>query len=500
MNFFSTIFSNIPFLILCIYIGGLFAISAYASKLSKGSSSDFLLAGRKMSSPLVAVSVAGLAIGAAATVGVAESAYNMGLAAGWYNAAWAAGALMMGLLAAGRYRQLGVATLPELFDRVFGKQSRLISAFALLIVLMMITSLQYLAGGAILSALLPEFFDFKSGMLVSAVVFIGIALIGGLWSSGLSNLLSVALIYFGVIIATVITVSKSGGITAIASQLPPSNHWFSLQGTLPMATLIGWFVVMITQGLSAQGPVQIACSAKDASAARKGFIWGALIVFPTGFFCAILGMAARVQFPDLLPTLALPQVILALPPLIAGIVLAALWAADVSTACTILMGASTLFTQDIFKGFIRPESSDQVIAKISRLSVAAIGIITLVLAFHASNIVQTMMISLSLTTAFTLVFLMVLFKPEWCRKSSAFWTTLVGIVGLAAWQFAPAVPRFFANHLPFFSHPIYLEWLLCTLTFFVVPLFDSRRVQVPLVPEIEEERVVLPHTSTSLGS
>lgn len=488
MNLLSSIFSNIPFMILCLYIAGLFAISMYAKKLSQGGgSSAFLLAGRQLTSPLVAVSVAGLAVGAASTVGVAESAYNSGLAAGWYNGAWAAGALVMGVVAAGKYRRLGISTLPELFDRVFGKESRLISAISLLIVLMMITSLQYLAGGAILSTLLPEFFTFQTGMLVSAVVFIGIALIGGLWSSGLSNILSVALIYFGIIIATIMTVIKSGGIANLSAQLPAGDHWFSFQGNLPMAALIGWFVVMITQTLSAQGPVQIACSAKDTGAAKKGFIWGAAIIFPIGFLCAILGMAARVQFPDILPTLALPQIILALPPVVAGIVLSALWAADVSTACTILMGASTLFTQDIFKRFLAPDTDEKGLLKVSRLSVAAIGIITLILAFHASDIVKTMMIGLSLTTAFTLIFLMVIFKPEWCRRSSAFWTTLVGLAGLAAWQFIPAIPLFFKTTLPFFNHPIYFEWFLCTATFFSVPLFDKRRVSLHGSVEANDE-------------
>ena len=52
-----------------------------------------------------------------------------------------------------------------------------------------ITSLQYMAGGAILSSLLPNIFTFKTGMIMSAVVFIGITLIGGLWSSGLEALI-----------------------------------------------------------------------------------------------------------------------------------------------------------------------------------------------------------------------------------------------------------------------------------------------------------------------
>ena len=105
-----------------------------------------------------------------------------------------------------------------------------------------------------------------------------------------------------------------------------------------------------------------------------------------------------------------------------------------------------------------------------------IGIFTLILASQASEIVKTMMIGLSLTTAFTLVFLMLMFKPTWCRKGSAFYTTLVGIIGLACWLIFPAVPLFFKTQLPFFNHPIYMEWILCTVTFFLVLIFDKRPI------------------------
>ena len=484
MNSLSSVFTNIPFLILCIYILLLFGISIYAKKRSEGSATNFLLAGRKLGTFLVTVSVAGLAIGAASTVGVAESSYKMGISAGWYNGAWAAGALVMGLVGAAKYRKLGVSTLPELFERHFGRESRLISAIALLIVLMMIASLQYIAGGAILSTMLPDIFSFRDGMFVSAIVFIAISLIGGLWSSGLSNIVSVALIYFGVIAATIVTVSGVGGFSGLASKLPAGQPWFSLKGTFPIATLIGWFVVMITQALTAQGTVQIACSAKDEKSARNGYIGAAIVIFPIGFLCAIMGMVARVQFPDVAPTLALPHVIMSLPPLLAGLILSALWAADVSTACTILMGSSTLFTQDIYKRFVEPQASEKKIFQISRLSVLLIGLFTLYLAFQAEEIVKTMMIGLSLTTAFTLIFLMLLFKPTWCRQGSAFWTNLVGIIGLAAWQLVPAVPAFFKTYLPFFTHPIYLEWFICGIAFFLVALLDKRPI---LSPERLEE-------------
>mgnify|MGYP000677096517 FL=1 len=118
-----------------------------------------------------------------------------------------------------------------------------------------------------------------------------------------------------------------------------------------MAVIIGWFIVMVTQAITAQGPVQIACGARDAKTARKGFLLGGILIFPIGFLCALLGIVAKVSFPDITATMALPKVVMSLNPVASGTTLAALWAADVSTACTILLGAGTLFSQDIYKRF-----------------------------------------------------------------------------------------------------------------------------------------------------
>lgn len=201
-----------------------------------------------------------------------------------------------------------------------------------------ITALQYLAGGAILASLLPDIFSFKGGMMMSAVVFIGITLIGGLWSSGLSNIVSVCLIYVGVLYSCFAAVNNAGGIENIAAQLPPTLDWFDPLAGIPMAVIIGWFIVMVTQAITAQGPVQIACGARDAKTARKGFLLGGILIFPIGFLCALLGIVAKVSFPDITATMALPKVVMSLNPVASGTTLAALWAADVSTACTILWG------------------------------------------------------------------------------------------------------------------------------------------------------------------
>lgn len=484
----SVVFMSIQLVIVVVYIALLFGISLWVKHKADSGSTAFLLAGRKLNTILVAVNVTGLAVGAASTVGVAQRAFSVGLAAGWYNGAWSIGALVMGLLAAGKLRSMKVSTIPEFFEFYYDTKGRAIAAIGLVIIMCVITALQYMAGGAILSSLLPGIFSFHGGMIMSAVVFIGITLIGGLWSSGLANIVSVTLIYIGIIYSAIQSVSNVGGWDAVLSKLPNPEVMGSPVAGLAFATILGWIIVMITQTITAQGPVQIACGAKNAKAARNGYVLAGLMIFPVGFICAVLGVVCKAMYPEMpvaQAALAMPKVVMTLDPLAGGVTLAALWAADVSTACTILLGAATLFSNDIYKRFINPAVAENKFVIINRLSVFAVGLITLWFAFNAAGIVKTMIAGLSMTCGLTCVFFFTMFAPSLCRRSSAFWTTLVSLLGIALW-FVPGSPL--AGIKPLFANEvIYFEWPICIITFLLVAMLDKNKIkEVVEVPEEDE--------------
>jgi len=158
----------VPVYIVGLYILFLYALTWYTRRLSRGGMIAYLLAGRNLPYWVVAPLLAGLAVGGASTIGVAESAYQNGISAGWYNAAWAAGAILVGLVAAHRYRRLEISTIPELFERHYSTAGRVVGVTGQLIIQLVVTSLQYIAGAAILSSLLPDVFTFETGMLVTA--------------------------------------------------------------------------------------------------------------------------------------------------------------------------------------------------------------------------------------------------------------------------------------------------------------------------------------------
>lgn len=452
-----------------LYVLVLLLISLAAKRLSTGNAENYVLAGRRMTTPLITVSIVGLAVGGASTIGVAEQAYVHGISAGWYTAAWGIGAIVMGMVVAKRYRRLNITTIPEMLERYYDKKSMIAGIAIQILVQLCVMSLQYVAGGTILAALLPGIFDMTTGMIMSAVVFIGVTMMGGMWSASISNLLNVTLKYAGIACAAYVAVQLMGGTAAIAQAAPTAVTLDLVDGVGSM-TILTWIVTLITVNLSLQSIIQISLGAKTVGVARKGFVLGGLLMLPIGFVSAYLGVIASELYPGMSPTLALPQLIMSLNPLLAGITLAALWAADVSTACNLLLSSGTLFSQDIYKRFINPSVSEANYTRITKASVVAMGLLTFVFALTISGIIATLMQGLSLMAAFSVIVLMTLFAPRYCSKEGAFYTLIMAVITLLAWNFVPAV-----RVVP---HVIYLEWIVCGLTFGVSALVSRRQIVV----------------------
>jgi len=414
----------------------------------------------------VAALLAGLAVGGASTIGVAEQAYTVGLSAGWYNAAWAAGAAVMGLFAVRRYRRWNLTTLPELFERHYGVGGRVLAVAGQLVLQVVITSLQYVAGGAILSSLLPEVFSLRMGMAVSAAVFAGISLIGGFWAAGLTNVVNVIVIYVGICLGAVLTVGRLGGLGELAAQLPAEHPGFDL-GAVGGGLILAWFIVMITMAHSTQSVIQPGLAAKDERAAGRGYLLGAAVIAPVGFISAVIGMAAAVLHPGIAGAEALPKVVLGLQPAVAGLILSGLWAADVSTASALLLASATLVSNDLIKRFFVPDLSPGREQLVCRVTVAVLSVVTFLLALTVTGILQMLLAALTLTTSYTLVVLMTMLWPAACRRGSAVWTLGATKVALVVWLVAPASWRVF-------PHPVYFLWLVALVTFAVVAAVDRR--------------------------
>jgi SSS family solute:Na+ symporter len=116
---------------------------------------------------------------------------------------------------------------------------------------------------------------------------------------------------------------------------------------------------------------------------------------------AILGIAARGMFPDLVaaPDAALPMLLIhALPPFVGAVGLAAVFSAEISASDAILFMLTTSLSQDLYKRFVHPTATDSQLLRVSRwTSVVAAGV-GLALALALGSVVDALTIFYTLLT------------------------------------------------------------------------------------------------------
>ncbi|WP_050740566.1 sodium:solute symporter family protein [Acetobacterium bakii] len=463
---------NIPLIIVILYMILIVGIAYYSTKITKTSSSkDYLLAGQRLPWYLIAVMVTGNAVGGSSTIGVAQNAYTSGISAGWYTGAWAAGAAVFGLFISAKVRKMNINTVSEIFLKAFGTVNGTIAIVVQVIILFGINALQIIAGGALLSVLLPDFFTYTGGMIASTIVYILVSFIGGLLGASMANLMNVVVIYLGLIVAVIASITKSGGIGTVISTLPPGGQWLDLVSGMGPGILLGWVITMIINTPANQTMYQPTMGAIDEKHAKKGMLTAAVLIFPIGFIAAALGILAAIQFPGLENSaMALPALTMTLNPVIAGLVFAGLWAADVSTAIALLLGISSIVTKNIIVDLIYKDLPDKKQIIISKVVLVLSALMGLLVATNISGIISFLMQLLTLYTPYTLLIFAILYAPGYLRKSTCFLTVLSALVVMVIWM---AVPE---SHIV--SQVVYLCLPVSAFVMFMTVIFDKRKVDL----------------------
>lgn len=443
----------IPLIVVLVYIAILMVISIVVSRKQKKDGEAFLLYKGKNNAFITAVTVAGLAIGGASTISIAENAVSDGMSAGWYNIAWASGAVMAAFFVINKFRKTGYNTIAKMLNDIYDKKAIFIVIVAQVIMQCAIISLQYKAGGAILASLLPNIFDSQNGTFFSFIMFMIISFVGGMGSASISNIFNISLIYFGILTTIgIILFTKNAEIgmtglnAAINMNASSAQNFFNpIEGHsgIVIFSIVALIITMVANCTSLQGVVQIGLTSKSDKDAKKGFIIAAIIMVPLGFLCALLGICAKAIYPDLEPaTRALPVIILSLNPLIAGITLAGLWAADMSTACSMLIGCSTTVSQDILCKTKLKDSINKNSLIANKLIILGIGFVTYIISMGQGQILATIKVALSLSIPCSIVVLGGIWFRENVSRKSAFYTIFSGIIVIGAWLIFPIKTQF----------------------------------------------------------
>jgi SSS family solute:Na+ symporter len=329
-----------------------------------------------------------------------------------------------------------------------------------------------------LASMFPGKISVNVGIAITAVAFIVVCLLGGLFGASLANLINVIVIYAALIACLIAAIAGLGGLEgfiASAKAIPESTtnggSWLSLTGGLSLATCLSYFVSEPGNRISTQSNTQCALAAKDAKTARWGIIIAALCTIPICFISALIGIIAKIQFPEAATAQAMSLVITSLNPFLSGLGLAGLWAVNVSSGVALLMACVQLLCYDVIAP-LRKDKSKPISKTHSRIVLLILGIITLLCAYIATDIVKTLTILLCITPAFFLGMIGMMYFPKLLKKRTMVLTQAAAYIFFVAWLFIPAVKSAFPT-------PIYVEWPLCVVVFFLCYLFDKEPITIP---------------------
>lgn len=392
--------------IVVIYLLFMLFIGWYSStKIT--SNTDFMVAGRRLGPLLMAGTLAATEIGGGSSLGVVQQGMEIhGISAAWYIITMGCAFVILTFLAP-KFRAAEVKTVPEYFRRRYGRNAGLITAVIMLLPLIGATASQFIASSVILSTMLG--ISYRTAVVIVAVVVTIYSIMGGLWSVTLTDFIQVFLIVIGMIIAVPFAMNMAGGWDNVVANVPAETfHIF--KGYSPMAaiSLTIMYVATFTVG---QEAVSRYYAARDGKAARQGSILAALVNFIYAFIPALLGIITLAlinmgkfsaeEFASVGARYALPVLaIKVMPTVICGLLFAGIISATMSSSDSDLLGAGSIFANDIYHTIIKPTASSQEIMRVTQVTMAICGAAAMLVAlFNTGSIVSLLMFCFTLRAA-----------------------------------------------------------------------------------------------------
>ena len=372
-------------------------LGAYIGQRAQ-SASDFFVGGRNFNSGILFTTLIAANLGAGSTVGVAALAYTHGLSAWWWIGSAGIGSMILAFIVGPKIwriaRENNFYTLSDYLDKRYSKFFSGIIALMMSIGTLALFSGQLLGIAWILEVVagVPKIYGVITGALVTTLYFAA----GGLLSGAFVNIIEVAVILAGFIVALPFVWNYTGGLEGIKSHVANSSYFdfFGMGST----AIIGYIVMLVPSFFISPGLIGKVFAARDERAIKIGTALNGLVQLFFAIIPVIIGMSAYACFPDLTRAdLALPTAMKNMMPFFAAsLALAAIFAAEVSTADTVLYMLAGSLTNDIYKRFFHPNISDKNLLTLSRFTTIICGILGVILALRLESIISALTIFYSL--------------------------------------------------------------------------------------------------------
>ena len=374
-------FSPSDIIIIILFFSLLLSIGFISSKKVKSNAEDYLLSGRNMG--LFLFVLVNVSTWYGGIIGIGEFTYRYGLVS-WFTQGlpYYFFAFLFAMFFAKKIREASLFTIPEKLEQIYGRNTALLSA---VVVFILVSPAPYLLMSANLIALVFDTGDLFS-LIIGVILSASYLIKGGFRSNIFTDAFQFFIMFAGFIIFLSVAVLNYGGINFLETNLPHSH--LSFTGDASITFLIVWFLIALWT-FADPGFHQRSYSAKTGNVAKYGILISIIFWALFDFLTTSTGLYAKAILPDLdNPIMAYPllaEKILA--PGLKGIFYAAMFATIISTLNSFMFLSATTIGKDFIYRISKEKREDK-IKLYTVIGIIITSILSVVIAYTIPSVVQ----------------------------------------------------------------------------------------------------------------
>lgn len=461
-------------------------LSVWVSRRNS-SGEDFLMAGRRLGTPLLLGTTLATLVGTGSSLGAVGFAWENGWAGALYGIGGALGVLALGWLFADARRHKFM-TLSEEMSYYYGASRPVKHVVA---VLLFIAEIGWLGAHVLGGALYLSFLTGLDPTVAKVVVALGFGvytIIGGYLAVVVTDAVQGTILFVGFAVLAVVALVRAGGFAGIEASVPAESSSFLGLDALGVLPAVSLALVIGVGVLATPSFRQRIYSASSVAVVRRSFLGVGLLFAAFAMLPAIAGLAARSLAPGLeTADEAFPFLATELFPVWLGaFLLVAGLSATMSSGDSDAMTAVTIALRDVYQALTGRLPRRENVVRLSRLTLAGVMAVALVFALLATSIIDY--ITLMISTLLTGILVASLLGKFWPRAT---WQGC--LASLAGGSGAALAVTFVGEWAAYWGNPVIPSLVVALVAGVVVSLVTPRTTvsSEEALRRLDEERAQL---------
>jgi len=448
------------------------------------SQEDFMVAGRKLTAPILVGTLLATWIGSGDIFSVSDLSYHhgysslIGSAGGWIG-------IILVYFIAGRVRRFGQFTVPDILEARYNKWARLLATITTIIAYVTIVSYQFRGGSWVLNIISEGRVTEGTGIIIVAVFAVCYTLFAGMLSVAYLDTINGIVILVGVFLAVPFLIKGAGGIETITANVTTRQHVFL--GNMSWIKALGYFIPTFLLAVGNGNMYQRFFSAKNEREAKRSVIGWIIGVILIGVCLQTLAVIGSSMFKELSTNEAGKIILLVahdgLPVVIGCILIAAIVAIIISTADSFLLVPATNVMRDIYQRFINPEISDKRIVLFSRIVVIILGFFAYLLIKFFPRVLDAAYAAYTVYGAGITPALMAVFFWKRATPNGGVFSILSGMSVTIIWEIIRRISGEFLFGLP----AVYPALVVSIVVLIAVSLSEEKPAKEKWLPFFKEK-------------